>query len=189
MINLLPPEEKRQLAASRTNSLLLRYNIFMIGVLAFIGLAIGVTYVYLTNTQATAEHQVAENQSRVSNYNEVQQQETTFKANLATAKQILDKEIVYTKAILTISRMLPSGVVLESLDLDAQTFGTQTTLAFQAKSIDDTLVLKKVFENSTVFKNAHFQDIDTTGGSAGYPVTVNMNVTIDKSIALSEDKK
>src|SRR5690349_187591 len=138
MINLLPTEERRQLAASRTNSLLLRYNVFMIGVLAFIGLAIGVTFVYLNNTQATAEHQIAENQSRVSNYNDVQQQETAFKTNLATAKQILDKEVVYTKAILTIANIIPSGVVLQSLKLDAQTFGTQTVLSFHAKTVDDT---------------------------------------------------
>ena len=189
MINLLPTEERRQLAASRTNSLLLRYNIFMIGVLAFIGLAIGVTFVYLSNTQATAEHQIAENQARVSSYNDIQQQETSFKTNLTTARQILDKEVVYTKAILTIANMIPSGVVLQSLKLDAQTFGTETVLTFQAKTVDDTLALKKAFENSKVFLNPHFQDINTSGGQGDHPVTVNMNVTIDKSIATAEVKQ
>jgi Tfp pilus assembly protein PilN len=189
MINLLPPEERRQLVASRTNSLLLRYNVAMIGVLAFVGLALGVTFVYLSNTQATAEKQVAESKNRVANYKDVQQQETTFKSNLSTAKQILDKEIVYTKAILTLAKMLPKGVVLQSLDLDAQTFGTQTVLTFQAKSVDDTLELKRIFQESDLFTNAHFQDIDASGGTGEYPVTVNMNVTISKDIALSKDKE
>lgn len=189
MINLLPPEERRQLVASRTNSLLLRYNFFMIGVLAFVGLAIGVTYVYLSTTQATAEKQVADNQSRVSNYKEVQQQEATFKANLSTAKEILDKEVVYTKAILKIASLIPNGVVIQGLNLNPQAFGVETSLAFQAKSIDDALNLKKVFENSDVFTNVHFQNLEDKGGSEEYPVAVNLNVTIDKKIALNEVAK
>ena len=189
MINLLPPEERRQLAASRTNSLLLRYNFFMIGVLAFIGLAIGVTYVYLSTTQASAEQQVTNNKSKVANYNQVQQQETAFKSNLATAKTILDKEVIYTKAILSIARLIPNGVVLQSLNLDAQTFGTQTALNFQAKSIEDAVKLKTVLETSKVFTNVHFQSIEESSGSADYPVSINLNVTINKNIALSEDTK
>jgi hypothetical protein len=85
--------------------------------------------------------------------------------------------------------MLPKGVVLQSLDLDAQTFGTQTVLTFQAKSVDDTLELKRIFQESDLFTNAHFQDIDASGGTGEYPVTVNMNVTISKDIALSKDKE
>jgi Tfp pilus assembly protein PilN len=189
MINLLPPEERRQLAASRINTLLLRYNFVMIGVLAFVGLAIGFTYVYLTNTQATAEHQIAENQSRVSNYSQVEQQEKQFKANLATAKQILDKEVVYTKAILGIANLIPNGVILQSLSLNAQTFGTETTLLFQAKTIDDALNLKNVLEKSDLFTNVHFQNIDATTGSADHPVSVGLNVTINKNIAVNEVKK
>ncbi|HEX7483867.1 MAG TPA: hypothetical protein VF281_01815 [Candidatus Saccharimonadales bacterium] len=186
MINLLPPDERRQLAASRTNTLLLRYNFFMLGALGFIGLAIGVTYVYLTNTQAAAEQKIAENESSVSNYKEVQAQETAFKSNLATAKQILNKEIVYSKAILSIANMLPAGVVMQSLNLNAQTFGTQTSLIFQTKTVDDTLALKGIFERSSLFTNVHFENISTTTGSPEYPVSVTLNVTINKDIALNK---
>ena len=56
MINLLPPEEKRQLRAARTNTLLLRYNLSLVGAVVFLGLAIGVTYVYLSNTKVTPKH-------------------------------------------------------------------------------------------------------------------------------------
>lgn len=189
MINLLPPDEKRQLAASRSNTLLLRYNIFMIGVLAFVGLAIGITYVYLNSTQAAAEKQVAENKSKVSNYNQVQEQEKVFKSNLATAKEILDKEVVYTKAILAIANLLPSGVVLQTLTLDAKTLGTPTTLIFQTKSVDAALNLKKVLETSSTFKDVHFQNIESITGPGDYPVTATLNVTIDKAIALNEGKQ
>lgn len=186
MINLLPPDEKRQLSASRANSLLLRYNIFLLGALAFLGVAIGVTYVFLTTTQATAEGTVAQNQQEVAAFAEVQNQEKQFKSHLATAKEILDKEIIYTKTILAVSKLLPSGIVLQNLNLDAETFGTQTTLAVQASSLAAAVNLKNSLEDSPLFSNVHFQSINSTAGGgagAGYPVSVSLNVTINNDEA------
>lgn len=182
MINLLPPEEKRQLRAARTNTLLLRYNIFLIGAVVFLGLAVGVTYVYLSNTKASAETLISENRARVASFADVQTQADVFKANLATAKQILDNEVVYTKVMLAIAALLPSGTILEKLSLDSQTFGTQTTLGARAASYDDALRLKEAFEKSSLLTNVHFQSI-TSGGQAPYPLTVNLNVTIKKDAA------
>lgn len=184
MINLLPPDDKRQLHASRANSLLLRYNIFLLGALAFMILAIGVAYVFLTTTQATAEQVILDNEKEVSGYAEVQQQEKQFKDNLATAKVILDKEVIYTRTILAISQLLPSGIVLQNLNLDAQTFGTQTTLTVQSKDIPTAVSLKTSLEGSPLFSNVHFQSIQTASGAGSYPVSVSLNVTINKEAAL-----
>ena len=184
MINLLPLTEKRQLRASRSNTLLLRYNIFLLGALAFMLLAIGVAYVFLTTTQASAEKTVLDNQKEVSGFAEVQAQEKQFKENLSTAKTILDKEVIYTRTILEISQLLPAGIVLQNLDLDAQTFGTQTTLAIKSKDIPTAVTLKTSLENSPLFSNVHFESIQTAKTDDGYPVTVNLNVTIDKNAAL-----
>lgn len=189
MINLLPPDEKKQLVASRANSLLLRYNIFLLGALAFVLLAIGVTYVFLTSTQATAEETVVKNAEQVVSYAAIQQKEQQFKDNLATAKEILDKEVIYTKAILAISQLLPSGIVLQNLSLDAQTFGTQTPLVVQAKSLDAAVSLKNSLEQSPLFSNVHFLSINATtgaGSSGAYPVAVTLNVTINKAAALGD---
>ncbi|MDB5167852.1 MAG: hypothetical protein JWO55_110 [Candidatus Saccharibacteria bacterium] len=188
MINLLPPNDKRQLSASRANTLLLRYNIFLLGALAFLCLSIGVTYVFLTNTQTAAEKTVSENQQEVAGYANIQQQEKAFKEHLQTAKQILDKEIIYTKTILAVSNLLPSGIVIQNLNLDAQTFGTQTNLAVQAKTLSAAVSLKNSLEESPLFSNVHFQSISSTpasGADAAYPVAVTLNVTIDKNAALS----
>lgn len=190
MINLLPPDEKKQLSASRTNSLLLRYNIFLLGALAFLLLAIGVTYVFLTTTQTTAENTVVQNAEQVVSYANIQQQEQQFKDNLATAKEVLDKEVIYTKAILAIAQLLPSGIVLQNLSLDAQTFGTQTPLVVQAKSLAAAVSLKNSLEQSPLFSNVHFLSINatpTTGGGSAYPVSVTLNVTINKAAALAGD--
>jgi Tfp pilus assembly protein PilN len=187
MINLLPADDKRQLRASRANTLLLRYNILMLGAFVFMMIAVGIAYVFLTNTQATAEKTVLDNQKEVSGFAEVQAQEKKFKENLSTAKTILDKEVIYTRTILAISKLLPSGIVLDNLNLDAQTFGTQTTLAVQSKDIPTAVALKTALEGSPIFSNVHFQSIQSaaTPGTK-YPITVNLNVTIDKEEALRD---
>lgn len=183
MINLLPPEDKRQLKASRANSLLLRYNVFLLGALGFLCLAIGVTYFYLTSTKANAEQQISDNRARASDYTAVAKEAARLRDNLATAKQILDKEVTYSKALLAIAQLVPSGVVLQNLDLDAQTFGTPTTLVAEAKSVDAAVQLKDSFQNSPLFSDVHFASITNSPSSDAYPVTVSLNVTISKDAA------
>lgn len=183
MINLLPHEEKRQLQAARTNTLLIRYNIFLLGIIAFMGLAIGVTYVYLSSTLSTAEQTIQSNQTHVAQYASVQAQAQQFRDRLSTAKQILDNEVTYSKVILEIAQVIPSGVVLQTLSLDSGTFGTPTTLTGQAKDYASALAFKDSFSKSPLFSDVHFQTIDTTSGTGSYPVTVSLGLTIKKDAA------
>jgi Tfp pilus assembly protein PilN len=184
MINLLPPAEKKELQAARTNVLLLRYNFALIGAVVFLGIATVVTYVYLNTTKASAQQAINESQAKVSAYASTASQAEQFRNNLTIAKQILDHEVTYSKVIVEISQTLPSGVIFSNLNLDAQTFGTETTFAARAKSYDRALALKEAFEKSPMFTNVHFQSI-TTGDSSdsAYPVTVTLNVTIKKDAA------
>lgn len=192
MINLLPPEDKRQIRAARANSLLLRYNILLLGAIVFLFLAIGGVYVYLQSTKTSAEQTISDNESKVAGFSKVQGEAEQFKSNLTIAKQILDKEVTYTSVILKISHLLPSGVVLDSLNLDSATFGTATTLTAKAKNYNDAIALKNAFQDSDIFTDVHFQSISTSSGSdsssssgtdsssSDYPVTINLSVVIKK---------
>lgn len=185
MINLLPHDEQRQLRAARTNVLLLRYNVLLLGAIIFLVVAVSITYLQLTNTKVLAQTNIAQNNDKSSSFIPVKNQADQFRTNLATAKQILDREVTYTKVVLAIAKVLPSGVVLENLSLDAQTFGTSTTLVAHAKDYSRALALKESFQTSSLFSDVHFDSIasgDSTS-NAEYPVTVNMNVTIIKDAA------
>jgi Tfp pilus assembly protein PilN len=183
MINLLPPDNKRQIQAGRSNTLLLRYNLFLLIAVGFLLVAIGVVYVYLGNTKTAAEQTIKENQARVNSYAEIEKQSNEFKANLAIAKQILSKEVVYTDVVLQIAALMPPGVILDNLKLDAKTFGTKTTLAAHSKTIADAIALKESFQKSPLFSDVNFQIISTPEtGSGSYPVGISLNVTIKKEI-------
>lgn len=182
MINLLPPEEKRQLRAARTNTLLARYNIILLCAVAFLGLAVGVVYIYLTSTKAGADATISENSTQTAQYSGVVDEANQFRNNLSIAKQILDREITYTNVLVNIAQIMPEGVVLDSLTLDAQTFGTETTLAASARDYDRALAFKDALQNSPHFTNAHFQNVDDSG-SGDYPLSLNLNVTISQEIS------
>lgn len=183
MINLLPTEEKHQLRAARTNTLLIRYNIFLVSIVAFMGMTVAATYIYLNTTAANAQHTIDSNQARVGQYASVQTEAQQFRQHLATAKQILDNQVTYSKVIIEIANLIPSGVVLQNLSLDSQAFGSPTTLVAQAKDYASALSLKDSFSKSPLFSDVHFQSITTGGGQSSYPLTVNIVVTIQKGAA------
>jgi Tfp pilus assembly protein PilN len=185
VINLLPHEETRQLRAARTNVLLLRYNLLLLGAIVFLVIAVGITYLTLAHAKDLAQTSIDQNNERSSSFIPIQNQATEFRANLATAKQILDREVTYTKVVLAIAKVLPSGVILQTLNLDSQTFGTPITLQAQAKDYASALALKESFQTSKLFSDVHFESIASGdgAGATGYPVTVNLNVTIIKGAA------
>lgn len=183
MINLLPPDAKREIQAARANNLLIRYNLLLVSSSIFLLLAIGVVYVYLNNVKTGAQATISDNQAKVADFTPIKNQADLFRQNLSIAKQILDRQVNYTKVMLEIAAILPSGTILSGLNLDASTFGTETTLVAQAKSYDRALALKDAFSESALFSNVHFQSITSTEGASDYPMTVTLNVTFKKDAA------
>lgn len=183
MINLLPPETRKQLGAARTNRLLLRYNLLLLIAIAFMLAAVGLVYIYLGSTKASAESTIAENIARAGDYDTVDSEANSFRQQLASVKQILDSDTKYTKVALEIAGVLPSGVVLETLNLDSTTFGTPTTLVTKATDYDTVLRLKESLQRSTIFSDASIQSINDGGGTGKYPLTATFSVTIRKDAA------
>ena len=185
MINLLPPEHKQEIRAGRTNVLLSRYiGILIVAAIVLSGLVAGV-YLTLNGTKAVAETKVAENQSRTAEYQSIKSQTDSFKADLSTAKNILDNSVSFSKLIYRIAEIVPPNVVLGSLALDPQTFGSSVTMDASARSFDDAARLRDAFiKNSDVFSNVQLQTIESSGDTSGeagsYPVKVNLSVVINK---------
>lgn len=182
MINLLPPEQKRQIRASISNVLLLRYCIVTVLLAVMLLLSIGAVYLIMKNSKEAAELAISESTAKSASYQKIQQGAEEFKKNLSTAKTILDKEVRYSEIAVKIAQALPPGIVLESLQLDAKTFGQATTLSAKGKSYSDAIRLKTAMENSPMFENAHLQSV-TQGSEGDYPVSILISVVINPEIA------
>lgn len=185
MINLLPPQTKKQFLAGRVNTILVRYIWMTAGFFGLLAVISGLTYIMLETTKSTAQQQIDSNNSRVSDYNQIQTRKKEFQDNLATAKAILDKQTYYSGALLKIAKILPDGTVLNKISLDSSTYGTPVTLHFLALDEDHAITLKTALQASNIFSDVHFQtlNLEEYGKSANdkvYRVGIDMSTTINK---------
>lgn len=182
MINLLPEDSKKQIVAARANVFLLNYIIVLgIAIIFLVSITIGVYFV-LMSTKARADTIIKENQSKTSSFNNVEQQAKTLQASLKTAKDILDKEVIYSKIVIGIANAMPEGVVIDTLSLNPSILGTPTTLQVFAKTNEAALELKRRFQRSPLFTDVSFSVITTNTSSAAgdYPVNATLKLTIKK---------
>jgi len=186
MINLLPAEDQRQLAAARTNTLLLRYTILLsVFVVALVVEILGV-YVVVNIGKAQNQNTISENNAKAASYTSVKQQADTFRSNLATAKYILDKQVPYTTLMLALSQGLPAGSVIDKIALNPTAFGTPTTLTVKTTSYDKAIAVKTSLQNAKVGETALFTSVSFDSVSSGdnqskYPFTAIYNVTYAKA--------
>ena len=184
MINLLPPEQLRELRAARANTLLLRYNILLAGVLVFIALALVVTFFYLNTIQDIAIQTKRDNDAKVTSYAKIDTEAKAFRNDLANAKTIMDKDATYSKTLLAIAKVLPKGVVFNTISLDASTFGTPMTLALKATDEKTAVAAKDAFSKSPMFSDVHFTSLTRDAQSKdSHPISANLSVIINKDAA------
>lgn len=187
MINLLPPNDKKQLAAARTNTLLARYSVLLAVIVAFLALEVVGMYFVVDAGTAQSQATINENGQKTSSYSSTKQQAEVFTSNLATAKYILDKQAPYTTLIFTLAGSLPSGSVLDTVSLDPATFGTPIALTVKTKSYDKSIEVKTALQNAKVngtvplFSSVSFQSVAASEGeSTPYKYTAVFNVIYSK---------
>ena len=182
MINLLPEEHKQQIRAGRTNVLLVRYiGMLVSAIIVLTGLIAG-SYVVLNTTRDNAQAKVNDNDQQVTTYQQVRNEAEQFRSDLATAKSIMDNEVTYSKLIYKIADVVPSGVILDSLDLDSAKLGSSATMSASAKTYNDAVALKDAFiKDENLFSDVSFETLSYTDEGGGtYPIKVSLSVTIRK---------
>lgn len=192
MINLLPPSQKQEIRAGRMNAILVRYIFITISALVLIIVLTAVAYVVMTMERTAAQSAHNENQSEIAKYSKITKDIEEYRANLAIAKTIIAKEIAYSDMILKIAGSIPSGVVLDKLDLSSETLGKPVTLTFKARSEEAVLNLKSTLQKRTdlysdvklenVSRTANVPDSESSSGvsHSRYPVNASVNLTINK---------
>lgn len=181
MINVLPPADKRELTASRTNTLLIRYIFLMVAFTVLVALEMLGIYFILENSKQAYQKTIEENAREVASQADVERKATEFKTNLSTAKTILDKQVHYTAIIKDVSDLIPPGVVMDTLTVDPATFGTPTTIDIQTKTYSDAIAFKSKLDKSKKFTNVSFKNITLKAGATEtYKYNATLNLTFSK---------
>lgn len=186
MINLLPEERKQDIRAARVNVILLRYNFVTLAAIGLLAAFCAAFYLILSTSQSSAVSRNQENASIAASYSATKARADSYRADLLTAKSILDRGVNYTGVVFEITKLLPPGVTLESINLTAADFGKQITFSAYAKSYDHAINLKESLQNSKIFSNVYFQTLTDSSVEQGqqsnseYPISVKVSVQLNK---------
>lgn len=185
MINLMPNDEKTQLRAARTNSLLIRYMFTILGAGAFLMLILSGSYFLLNLTKTSAEGLIAANDTKASVYSETEDQIKKLSADLTDAKNLLDQQLSYSKALQNLGSLTPKGVVMKEISLKPTSFDgtTPTTIELYATNRDLAATIEQQFKASPYFSSVTFGTVSETDGIKGYPVSATLTVVMNRSIA------
>lgn len=182
MINLLSPDDRKQLAASRTNTLLARYLIATAILMVFIILEMTVVHFFFVSSKNQSNEAIAANEQSMSEYNNVQKQAAEFRSNLATAKDILGKQVSFTAILKELSSSMPPGTVMDTVSLDPAQMTSPTTITIRTKDTAAAIRFKEVFHESTVFSDVSFASLTSGEDDGGYPYTATYNVTYNPKL-------
>lgn len=181
MINLLPPDDKKQIRAGRTNVVLVRYNLLIVFSVIFLTAAIGFAYYYLTTAREIAQAAIIESTRKEGSYAAVKTEADSFRSELSNAKTILDDQTSYAKAALNIAKLLPTGTALNSLKLDKQSFSTPLIMTVNIADEQAAIDLLNNFKSSPLFSSVTKGKISV--GTGAYPYTMELTVSMSKAAA------
>ena len=186
MINLLPAEAKRELSAGRANRLLLRYlMLFLVLAVVMLAILLGARLI-LDNTKKEAEAKKESIAREARDLAPAQAKVSEFKADLATAKKIFDKQINYSWVILRLAEIVPSGTVVSQVTFDPSSLGSPTKLNVEARSIASLTQFKDNLNESKYFEVASFDVVTRQPTTTSpYKFTSVISVTIKQEL-LSE---
>ncbi|MDB5183614.1 MAG: hypothetical protein JWO07_295 [Candidatus Saccharibacteria bacterium] len=180
MINLLPMERKRDFRAARTNIILLRYNLMTIAAIAILAAFCLAFYAILHTNQAKAFSTADDNNKKVASLSGVQQAANDYRSDLTYAKAIIGNSTSYTDVVIAITKLMPDGAILDSLNLSSTSFGQQTQFQAHVKSYAVGEQVKQNFQSSKLYSNVYFNTLGYDLGSKTpisiqYPVVVSMS--------------
>jgi Tfp pilus assembly protein PilN len=184
MINLLPPETKRQMRAARMNVTLYRYCLLITATALLLGFVFAVGFWATLNEKSLADAAKQETQQSAQAYAATRTAAENFAKDLSVAKTILGSDVSFSDLVLNIAGVVPSGVVLNNLTLgttQAANASTPLDLSGRATSYDRAIALKNSLEDSPIFENVSITNVsqgDTTGGTTASPLALKYPFSI-----------
>ncbi len=191
VINLLPPESKKQIRAARNNHVIRRYYSLLLMVAALLIIVFGIGFKVTFDQEASYISIKEQNEKEVAKFESVRKAAQDFSSDLDVAKTILASDVRLSMTITGIASVIPSGAILSNLTLNTQdTTNAPLTINARAKTYDQALELKSSLEESPIFENVSLVSVTTGINSsasvddataAAYPVTIAISAKLTKT--------
>lgn len=158
MINLLPPDIKKDFMYARRNTKLLRWSSVILIVIAGVAVIVGFGALYLRKSTNAYSQQLADTtqQLKTQKLDETNQRVQDISSSLKLVTQVLSREVLFSKLVQQIGAAMPANTVLTNLqinklqggiDLSAQAVDYKTATQIQVNLQDPT---SKIFAKADI---------------------------------------
>ena len=179
MINLLPPDVKKNYNYARRNVVLRKWVIMF--AVALVGLAVIGTYGLLTIQQSTNKYnnQIATTQAlfKKEDFAGTQTKVQDISNSFRLVVKVLSQEVLFSKLLKQIAATIPSNAKLTGLDINQTQGGIDITAAATNYSAATQVQVNLADPSNKIFSKADLVNI-TCGGSGAtdskYPCKVNI---------------
>lgn len=189
MINLLDPEELKQLRAARLNVKLFRFVTLSFIVILGVGVVYGAGFWLALNDRAAADNKYQASEQQLAQYKNVTDQATAYRQDLTIAKQILGGGMTFSTFLTDLGALMPPNTIVANLSISTKTGSSQkagiVSFLTRAKGYDDVLKIKQAFETSELFSDVKIISTSVLekpaeqGIAERYPYEATFEVTIN----------
>lgn len=189
MINLLDPEDLKQLRAARLNVKLFRFATLSLIVVLGVGGIYGAGFWLALSDRAAADTKLQANEQQLAQYTAIADQATAYRQDLTIAKQILGGGMTFSTFLTDLGTLMPPNTIVASLSISTKTANGQKagSISFltRARSYDDVLKIKQAFENSDLFSDVKIMNTSVPekpadqGIAERYPYEATFEVVVN----------
>lgn len=198
MINLLPPETKRQIRAARTNVVLYNYCLLILATTLLLGGVFAVGFLADMDERQVADKARLDSQAAAATQAKTRTAAESFAKDLATAKTILGSNVSFSQLILDIAAVVPPGVILNNLTLGgASKPDAPIDISGRATSYNGAINLKNSLEASPIFEKVNIVSVSQADASTStqaspivqrYPFVITLKAQFTKNATQGASK-
>lgn len=174
MINLLPTNNQKDIKARRSSFIFFKYIIVIGSAVAFLILASLTTNIFLSIAKNTENSTDTSNSELAS----VELELSAYKTNISQAEQILNNQVSYSRLLLNLASLLPSGSIIRQIDVNESSIQSSFNIEFMLKPEVNKDQLANSLKSSGFVRNFEIvsEQSDTT---SDYSSIVNTRLTVD----------
>jgi hypothetical protein len=189
MINLMPPDAKENIVYARRNSVMRKWIIGVLLVIAGMGVMLVFGGIYIDGSKKSLQTSIDQTKQAIANekLDEVKTQALAISDGVKLIVQVLQKEVLFSKFFPAVGAIMPSGSNLEGLSLSNEVTGAIDITV----SATDFQTATKVQVNIEDPKNNLFDKVDNTGvncdskAAGPYKCRISLRVQFKKDASLN----
>lgn len=180
MINLLPPNSRKDIDFARRNTLMLRACLAVLAVIAGVLLLYGFGHFYLSTSTEKYEKDIATLRASLQEQNidgtkaEIQD----LSGSVKLALQVLSREILFSKLLRQAGAVMPAGSSLSSLEISNDQKGVDITAGVQSYQVGTQVQVNLADPNNKLFDKVDLVSVECNTQNSQYPCSATLRALL-----------